>query len=460
MRTIGVILAGGVGARLGLDVPKQMVKVAGKTILEHTVHVFNQNSNIDEIIVMITPGWSEHVATLLNDRFAKVTKILEGGDTRNETTKRVLNAIEDSEAKIILHDAVRPLVDQRIIDDCVKELDVYDAVDVVIPSSDTIVEVDSDGIITNIPDRSQLRRGQTPQGFKISVLRKAYNFADQDPNFAATDDCGVVISYLPQVPVKVVEGSENNIKVTHPVDLYIADKLFQLSSSPVSKAQQHEESIGSLDGKTVIVLGGSYGIGAEIARLAQEQNANVISHGRSTTGLHVEDAESIDKAFAEAFEKYGSIDAVVLTAGVLQITRLADATDQEILESIGVNYVAPVRVAKAAYPYLRDSKGHLLLFTSSSYTRGRENYSLYSSSKAAVVNLTQALSEEWSHQDIKVNVINPERTATEMRFSAFGFESPDTLLSAQEVAEASIAVLTTNTTGAVIDVRRESSTNS
>ena len=203
MRTIGVILAGGVGARLGLDVPKQMVKVAGKTILEHTVHVFNQNPNIDEIIVMITPGWSEHVATLLNDRFAKVTRILEGGDTRNETTKRVLNAIEDTEAKIILHDAVRPLVDQRIIDDCVQELDSFDAVDVVIPSSDTIVEVDDNGIITNIPNRSRLRRGQTPQGFKISVLRQAYQLADLDPDFAATDDCGVVISYLPQVPLKI-----------------------------------------------------------------------------------------------------------------------------------------------------------------------------------------------------------------------------------------------------------------
>ena len=455
MRTIGVILAGGVGARLGLNIPKQMVKIAGKTILEHTVSAFNQSPEIDEVIVMITQGWSEEVATLLGSKFDKLTRILEGGSTRNETTRKVLDALGDDEVKVVLHDAVRPLVDNRIIKDCVKSLDTYDAVDVVIPSSDTIVAVDADDIITSIPNRSMLRRGQTPQAFKASTLKEAYALALDDPYFAATDDCGVVLKYLPHVPIKTVLGSEQNLKVTHPVDLFIADKLFQLASTTAPQFDSAAERSAHLAGKTIIILGGSYGIGAEIGQLAKAAGANVVAHGRSTTGLHVQDPEAIEKAFRETFEEFGSIDAVVLTAGVLRIGKLANATEEMIAEAVGVNYLAPIHVAKAAYPYLRKSKGHLLYFTSSSYTRGRENYSLYSSTKSAVVNLTQALSEEWAEDGIKVNVVNPERTATPMRTQAFGDEAPGTLLSAAAVAGTSLDVLTSDVTGLVVDVRRE-----
>jgi len=139
--------------------------------------------------------------------------------------------------------------------------------------------------------------------------------------------------------------------------------------------------------------------------------------------------------------------------------RLNDTTEEQIMEAFSVNYLAPVHVAKAAYKYLSASAGHLLFFTSSSYTRGRENYSLYSSTKAAVVNLTQALSEEWSAQGIKVNVVNPERTATPMRSAAFGEEPPGSLLSAVSVAQTSLDVLASDTTGLVIDVRKEQKGN-
>ncbi|GGB45186.1 pyrophosphorylase [Flexivirga endophytica] len=447
------MLAGGVGARLGLSVPKQMVKVSGKTILEHTVAALHDSPVIDEMIVMVTPGWAEQTATILGEKYPKVSRILEGGSTRNETTMRVLTAIEEDEAKILLHDAVRPLVDGRILKDCAAALDSYNAVDVVIPSADTIVAVDEDEIITHIPERSFLRRGQTPQGFKLSVLRSAYELAAEDPYFSATDDCGVVIKYLPDVKTKTIQGSDRNMKVTYPLDMYIVDKFFQLGTQeaplPDGDLKQH------FQGKTIVVLGGSYGIGAEIDRLARGLGAEVVAHGRSTTGLHVEDPDEIAQAFEKTVQEHGQIDAVVLTAGVLHIGRLADVTPDEVAKVINVNYMAPVNVARAAYPYLKKSGGHLLNFTSSSYTRGRENYALYSSTKAAVVNLTQALSEEWAGDNVKVNVINPERAATPMRLAAFGEEPPGTLLSAEQVAEASLAVLASELTGAVIDVRRK-----
>jgi 2-C-methyl-D-erythritol 4-phosphate cytidylyltransferase len=326
-------------------------------------------------------------------------------------------------------------------------------VDVVIPSSDTIVEVDGDDLITTIPERSRLRRGQTPQAFKLTTLRRAYALAQQDPNFHATDDCGVVVKYCPDVPVKCVLGAEHNIKVTHPVDLFIADKLFQLATTSAPHKSLEELTV-ALTGKVIVVLGGSYGIGAEIARIAKACGATVVAHGRSSTGLHVQDLSAIEKALDDVEQRHGRVDAVILTAGVLKIGALATTSAEEIDESIAVNYTAAVKVAKASYPHLARTHGHLLLFTSSSYTRGRENYSLYSSSKAAVVNLTQALSEEWAGEGIKVNVVNPERTETPMRKNAFGDEPPGTLLSAEQVAEASLDTITSDMTGIVVDVRR------
>ena len=104
--------------------------------------------------------------------------------------------------------------------------------------------------------------------------------------------------------------------------------------------------------------------------------------------------------------------------------------------------------------YLKQSKGALLLFSSSSYTRGRALYSTYSSSKSAIVNLMQALSEELQEDNIRINVINPERTKTPMRTKAFGIEPDDTLLMPEKVAQASLKVLLSDLTGQVIDVRR------
>jgi 2-C-methyl-D-erythritol 4-phosphate cytidylyltransferase len=459
LRTVVVVLAGGVGSRLGLDVPKQMVKIAGKTILEHTIDSVHECAGVDEVVLMMAQGWTEQAATLLGNRYPKLSRILEGGTTRNDSTRRVLEALGDEDCKVLLHDAVRPLLDERVILDCIAALDTYDAVDVVIPSSDTIVEVDERAVITDIPDRSRLRRGQTPQGFRLPVLQDAYRIAAGDPDFATSDDCGVVLRYRPDVAITTVVGAEHNLKITHPVDLFIADKLFQLATRavPVGSAADRNERLRD---KTILVLGGSYGIGAEIARLAAAAGANVVAHGRSTTGVHVQEPEQLAEVLRETHAEYGRIDAVVLSAGVLRVGRLTDVSESELTETVAVNYLAAVHLARAAYRYLAETGGHLLYFTSSSYTRGRENYALYSSTKAALVNLTQALSDEWSGQGIKVNVVNPERTATPMRTMAFGDEPEGSLLSAEVVAQTSLDVLAGNATGLVVDVRRESSTPS
>lgn len=460
MRNIGVILAGGVGERVGLDIPKQLIKIAGRPIIEHTLAVFQESNCIDEIIVMMKPGYLDRVSEIVkNNQFTKVTKILEGSGTRNDTTQAALAALGDEECNVILHDAVRPLLAQRVLRDVASALDEYSAVDVAIPSADTIIEVvqgtGSLPEISNVPPRAALRRGQTPQAFKLSTLRAAYQGANKDPNFAATDDCSVVLKYSPEVPIGVVQGEERNMKVTEPIDIYIADKLFQLYNDDGRRILEDETLKNALNGKVMVVFGGSYGIGHDIAEMAKEYGCQVRSFSRSTTKTHVNRREDIKAAHDSVMNELGRIDFVVNTAGVLPRGLLCNESDESIYQATEINYLGPVFIAQTFHESLAASRGSLLLFTSSSYTRGRSGYSLYSSAKAATVNLTQALADEWADQQIRVNCVNPERTGTPMRTKAFGDEDPSTLLDSITVARSSLETLVGSRTGHVIDVRRD-----
>ncbi|MEA5116741.1 MAG: bifunctional cytidylyltransferase/SDR family oxidoreductase [Propionicimonas sp.] len=450
------MLAGGTGSRVGLSTPKQLLKIAGRPIMEHTVALFQEAEVIDEILILMHPDHLD-AAQAIAQRYSKVSRVVAGGETRNASTKAALAALEDfdPDTKVLFHDAVRPLLEQRIIRDLVTTLDSHEAVDVAIRSADTIIEVNAADEIAQIPTRDRMRRGQTPQAFRLSTITEAYRLAWLDPDFVATDDCSVVLRYLPEVPIAVVNGSEQNIKVTEPIDLFIADKLFQLGSVSAVPLGSVEEYRNRLQGKVVVVIGGSYGIGADIATMARGFGAEVHAFSRSQTNTHAEVPQDVEAALASAYAASGRIDYVILTAGVLNIGRLAEVELEEVLDGVRINYVAPVIVARLAHRYLAESGGQLVFFTSSSYTRGRAGYSVYSSSKAAVVNLAQALADEWSSEGISVNVINPERAGTPMRVKAFGEEPAGTLLSSQAVALTTIDVLLSSLTGQVIDVRRE-----
>lgn len=451
------MLAGGTGTRVGLNIPKQLIKIAGKPIIEHTIAAMQASPLVDEILVLMTPGYLDDVRAIVRGGgYDKVTQILEGAGTRNDTTATALAALGDEECNVLLHDAVRPLVSQTIIAANVEALQTHEAVDTAIPSADTVISVDAEhGNIADVLPRHLLRRGQTPQSFRLSTIRRAYANAALDPNFSATDDCTVVLRYLPEVPVAVVAGHERNMKVTEPIDVYIADKLFQLTSADTPAPLTEEEYRAKLEGRTMVVFGGSYGIGGDIAALAASYGATVRSFSRSTTGTHVERRSEVADAAKAVLAETGRIDFVVNTAGVLPRGELTELTEETIYASTDVNYLAPVFVAQEFFPHLAASGGSLLLFTSSSYTRGRSGYSLYSSAKAAVVNLTQALADEWAGDRVRVNCINPERTGTPMRTKAFGEEPAGTLLSSEEVARQSLDVLLSEQTGHVIDIRRE-----
>ncbi|MGV9195192.1 SDR family NAD(P)-dependent oxidoreductase [Microbacterium sp. MC2] len=452
-RTVAVVLAGGIGVRVGLGIPKQLIKIAGKAIVEHTLEALDAHPLIDEVVVMMNAGsMSELDHLLTGERFGKLTRILPGGETRNDTTQLAIAALDGDDTKVLFHDAVRPFIDDRIIRDCVHALDTYDAVDTAIPSADTIIQVDDSRLITGIPDRSTLRRGQTPQAFRLGTIRRAYEIAATDPDFRATDDCGVVFQYLPDTPIFVVDGTPENMKVTEPIDVHIADKIFQLQSASLAMDTRMDR-LPDLRDRTVVVFGGSYGIGASICELAANAGARVFEFSRSTTGTDVRRTDDVRDALSAVVEEAGSIDIVVVTAGVLRISPLVEAPAEDLADTIETNLLAPVLIAREAFPHLSATGGQVLLFTSSSYTRGRAGYGVYSATKAGVVNLTQALSEEWAPHGVRINCINPQRTHTPMRTAAFGEEPPGTLLEPADVARVSLNVAASDLTGQVVTVQ-------
>jgi 2-C-methyl-D-erythritol 4-phosphate cytidylyltransferase len=224
---VAVVLGGGTGTRFGAAVPKQLLTLDGKTLVEHCVAAFSASPGIDEILLVMPRAYHEEANRLVGDQ---VGAIIEGGATRPDSVRNALANIgaryDEAETGVLIHDAARPLITQRIIADCMKALKEHHAVGTAVPTSDTILAVEN-GVIAHVPPRETLYRAQTPQCFRLETIARAHALAAADPAFQPTDDCGVVLRYLPDVPVHIVPGSEINLKVTYPTDLAIAEALLR-----------------------------------------------------------------------------------------------------------------------------------------------------------------------------------------------------------------------------------------
>ena len=226
MRNIAIILAGGTGTRMGSPVPKQYLPIEGKEVIAYSIEAFDQAESIDEIAVVVHPEWIGHVKDLVEaGGWEKVKNVISGGSERYLSTLNAVAAYLDcpDDTNLIFHDAARPWISQEVIARVVQALEGHEAVGVGIPSTDTVWEVrrelNGNRFIARIPERKQMWRAQTPQAFRLWVIRDAYQRALQDPQFTATDDCGVVRKYMPEMKIHIVAGEERNRKITFPEDL-------------------------------------------------------------------------------------------------------------------------------------------------------------------------------------------------------------------------------------------------
>lgn len=219
MTTYALVLAGGTGTRFGAATPKQLLDLDGRSILEVSAAALATAPGVDAVVIVAHPD-CRAVADEVAQRVPGVVAVVDGGDTRADSTRRGLAAVDaPDDALVLVHDAARPLVSQRVVADCLAALRQHDAVTPALESTDTLLEVDSGDRVVASPPRDRLRRVQTPQGFRLGVLRRAHAAAAVDPHAVPTDDVSVVLAHEPGASVVVVPGEESNLKITRPDDL-------------------------------------------------------------------------------------------------------------------------------------------------------------------------------------------------------------------------------------------------
>ncbi len=436
-----ILLAGGSGSRLDSPIPKQFIRVAGKTIVEHSFATLAAFAPEARIVITVPSDALAFARAMFEGTRAEV---IVGGSSRQASTWAGLRHLGSHAPKnVIIHDSARPFLSHQILHEVVEALEKYEAVDVGIKTTDTII-VERDGFIQSIPKRDHIYRGQTPQAFRYGALVKCYEELGPQAIGDFTDDCGIYQSCNPLGKIRIVQGSPENIKITDSVDLVLADELFRI------RTQYLLPNASGLDlrGKNTLVFGGSDGIGKAIVQVLEEAGGQVQSISRRS-GCDVADHKQVTAVIDEAVQRWGHIDNVVNAAGLLIKNPLDQQTHDEVVEQVSVNLMGSLNVAQCSHSALKASQGMLLQFSSSSFTRGRADYTPYSACKAAIVNLTQGLADEWKDDGIRVNCIVPGRTDTALRRSNFALEDSRGLLSPYEVALASAKLLSSGSTGVI-----------
>ena len=225
------VLAGGTGNRMGnVDKPKQFLHIGKKPIIIHTVEKLIINERFDKVIVLCPEQWMTYTKDILSKYLPgnDAVVVTPGGDTRNGTILNAVNYIEenyglDDETVLVTHDAVRPFVTQRIIDENIDSAVSGTACDTVVPAADTIVESVDGKFISNIPNRAYYNQGQTPQSFRAKRFRELYESLTDEERSILTDACKVFV--VKGEPVAIIRGETFNIKVTYPYDLQLAETL-------------------------------------------------------------------------------------------------------------------------------------------------------------------------------------------------------------------------------------------
>lgn len=229
---IAGIVAGGSGSRMGqTDTPKQFLLLDKKPIIVHTIEKFLVNSKIDCVVVGVHKDWFQYMCDLKEKFFGKSNVLItEGGETRNDTIKNIIDLSYQklgccNDDIIVTHDAVRPFVSHKIINDNVKATVEFGICDTVIVATDTIVRSSDNDVITDIPARNEMYQGQTPQSFKMGMFNQVFNDLSNEEKSIVTDACKLF--FLKGYDVKLVEGDVCNIKITYPFDYKVAKIMME-----------------------------------------------------------------------------------------------------------------------------------------------------------------------------------------------------------------------------------------
>jgi 2-C-methyl-D-erythritol 4-phosphate cytidylyltransferase / 2-C-methyl-D-erythritol 2,4-cyclodiphosphate synthase len=310
-----IIPAAGFGTRMNLDQPKQYHLLAGVPILVHTVRGFRNNIYIGPIVVVVPADRLEMTKDLLTEYGLADSAILvtAGGRRRQDSVFNGLNLLDDSADIVLVHDGARPLIPDELISRCYHGAVRHGAVIAAIPVKDTLKQCTSDLAISKTVDRSDLWQAQTPQAAEVRLLKQAYSLlGDRD----VTDEASLL--EFAGIPVRVVEGSETNIKITRPEDLFIAEKIMQNSRSGQTRIG-HGFDAHRLVPARKLILGG-----VEIPHdrgLDGHSDADVLTHSLCDAILGALGEGDIGRHFPDTDDRYRgaySISLLEKVTGLMQ----------------------------------------------------------------------------------------------------------------------------------------------
>lgn len=441
----GILLMGGRGERFGSQTPKQLHRLSGEPVFIHTLKAFLRSELFSEIILVSPFEWMEQIKQMIRAVPSTIPiKIVPGGQTRKDSSYAGICSVSANTTHVVIHDAVRPFVSSRILSDNVRGAIEHGAVDTCISSADTIVYSRDGHIIDDIPRRSNYLRGQTPQSFELKLIKKAHENASLDIALQVTDDCSLVRCL--GAPIHVVSGDESNIKITTELDLYLAEQILRMPT-----AQSTNMKTSSLSEKSYILTGATGAIGSSIEAKLRSEGAHVIPISLSSKEFpcDLSSEEEARETFHKIHSTYGPVDGLINCIGFLKTSPFLELRPEEINTIISSNFHA---VLYSCYFAKVKPYGHIVNISSSSYSKGRENYAVYSACKAAIVNFTQALAQEMPKH--LVNVICPQRTSSPMRLKNFSEQPLDMLLAPSDIASTVLDVLKgSESTGTIFEVK-------
>jgi 2-C-methyl-D-erythritol 4-phosphate cytidylyltransferase len=224
MKVSVVIPAAGQGKRMEANKNKQFLLLGGKPILSHTITIFESSSSIDEIILVAQSEELDYCQSEIIHKynFNKVSKIIAGGATRQESVYNGLKAVSEDADFILIHDGARPLLTNELIEHIITEVEKYQAVAIGVPVKDTIKIINQDKVVVDTPKRDNLIAIQTPQAFRRNLILEAYQRACED-DYLGTDSSSLVERLNKEI--RVIEGSYENLKITTPEDLELAERI-------------------------------------------------------------------------------------------------------------------------------------------------------------------------------------------------------------------------------------------
>lgn len=221
MKNVAILMAAGKGTRMGSEVPKQFLEINGKMLLEYSLQTFQDHPRIDEIVIVLPPDYIEieGVLNYLFQYYPKVTQVVAGGSERFQSSWAAIQwFVERRDDNLLLHDAARPGLTNRIIDDVLDTLEREQAVVTALPATDTILRVSANTLAETLK-RDELYYAQTPQAFRAGLLYDCFLELFEQEDFIPTDESGVVAHFHPEIPIKIVPGDAKNFKVTYADDL-------------------------------------------------------------------------------------------------------------------------------------------------------------------------------------------------------------------------------------------------